>query len=72
MRRFVNKIERADVNLPCGTVAEEIELQSMTEDIIGGASTRSVVNNGGACIMTNESQPFPGVVHYTQWGAFCK
>lgn len=72
MKRFVNKIERADVNLPCGTVAEEILAQSMIEEAVGGASSKGLVDNGRACTLTNECQSISGVVHYSQWGAFCK
>ena len=72
MSRFENKLDRADINLACGSVAEEIEAQNMTEEAVGGASSSDLGNNGSACSLTNECQKICGIIRYSQWGFWCK
>lgn len=72
MSRFESKLYRADMNLACGNVAEEIEAQNMAEDAgAGGRESWDLGNDGGACSLSNECQKICGIVHYSQWGSWC-
>ena len=71
MTRFENKLDRADMNLACGNVAEEIEAQNMAEDAVGGDESWDLGDTGGACSLSNECQKICGIVHYSQWGSWC-
>lgn len=72
MSRFENKLERADMNLACGNVAEEINAQNMADEAVGGASSNDLGNNGKYCSLTNECQSICGIIHYSQWGPWCR
>jgi len=72
MSRFENKLDRADMNLACGSVAEEIKAQNMTEEAVGGADSDGLGNNGKYCSLTHECQKICDIINYSGWGFWCK
>ncbi len=72
MIRLGAKKEKANVNLAYGMVAEEINSQKMMEHSVEGGFGNGLINNGGTCTLTNDCRNLTGVVHYSQWGAFCR
>lgn len=65
MSRFENKIERTEMDLACGNVAEELKGQDMADVANGAGASKQLGNNGGHCTLTNECQAICGMIGYS-------
>ena len=66
MNKFENEHEKA-----CGTAAEEIKDQDMSQDVAGGMVSLGSGNKGSVCSVTLECQTLCRAVRWSSW-AICK
>lgn len=66
MNKFENEHEKA-----CGTAAEEIKDQDMSQDVAGGLDSAAIGNKGYICTATLECNQVCRAVRWSSW-AICK